>query len=36
MTTFVSEHLEHWAIQKRRHFHQHPELSGEEYETRLT
>ncbi|GAK05575.1 LOW QUALITY PROTEIN: N-acetyl-L,L-diaminopimelate deacetylase [Geomicrobium sp. JCM 19037] len=33
MTTFVSEHLEHWAIQKRRYLHQHPEISGDEYET---
>ncbi|OZI10833.1 N-acyl-L-amino acid amidohydrolase [Bacillaceae bacterium SAS-127] len=31
--TIVDDHLIKQAIEDRRHFHQYPELSGEEYET---
>jgi amidohydrolase len=33
MNTIVSKELEDWAIGHRRYLHQHPELSGQEYET---
>ena len=32
-TKLVNEELKAWTIQQRRHFHMHPELSGQEYET---
>lgn len=32
-TKFADAPLTEWAIEQRRHFHMHPELSGQEYET---
>jgi amidohydrolase len=32
-TRFVDSELKDWAILQRRHFHMHPELSGQEYNT---
>jgi len=32
-TQFADPQLVAWAIEQRRHFHMHPELSGQEYET---
>lgn len=33
MGTILTEELTEWAISHRRYLHQHPELSGEEFET---
>lgn len=33
MQTIVSQDLTNWAIAHRRHLHQYPELSGQEFET---
>ncbi|WP_251551527.1 M20 metallopeptidase family protein [Neobacillus muris] len=32
-TSLVDAELKAWAIEQRRHFHMHPELSGQEYAT---
>ncbi|WP_312473380.1 amidohydrolase [Neobacillus sp.] len=32
-TKLVDSELKAWTIEQRRHFHMHPELSGQEYET---
>jgi amidohydrolase len=32
-TRFVDSELKEWAIAQRRHFHMHPELSGQEHNT---
>ncbi|MDP4104909.1 MAG: amidohydrolase [Bacillota bacterium] len=32
-TRFVDSELKEWAVLQRRHFHMHPELSGQEYNT---
>ena len=32
-TNLVNKDLIDWTIEQRRHFHMHPELSGQEYET---
>ncbi|WP_462413096.1 M20 metallopeptidase family protein [Neobacillus sp. Marseille-QA0830] len=32
-TSLVDTELKDWAIEQRRHFHMHPELSGQEYAT---